>query len=286
VRKNGLLFRIGDFARQLSEEPPFRLFTRALIKRLPVSIRTKARWDATGRPHYLAGVLAAAEEAVEEGVAEISIFEFGVAAGNGLLALSEIAAAVEAATKVKIAVYGFDTGSGLPDPTRDYRDHPDQWREGDFPMNEALLRKSLKPNTRLIIGDVRDTVPLHLPQITQPIGFVAIDVDTYSSACDVLWMFANPCRKMLLRAFVYCDDLDLTFTHRFAGELLAIEEFNESDYGVKIDSWRGLRNLRPFPEAAWLNRMFIAHDIEAISKARKNRHTTVLPLEGAAGAAG
>jgi hypothetical protein len=32
---------------------------------------------------------------------------------------------------------------------------------------------------------------------------------------------------------MYCDDVDLRFTHRFAGELLAIEEFNCSVAGCQ-----------------------------------------------------
>jgi hypothetical protein len=139
-----------------------------------------------------------------------------VAGGNGLLALADIASAVEAETQVKIAVYGFDTGSGLLETTGDYRDYPDQWQPGDYPMNEALLRQRLKPNTTLIIGNVRDTIPRYLPQIKQPIGFVAVDVDMYSSACDVLRMFADPCRKMLWRVYMYFDDVDLIFTHQCA----------------------------------------------------------------------
>jgi hypothetical protein len=38
-----------------------------------------------------------------------------------------------AVTGVKIDVYGFDTGKGLP-PPRTYRDHPELYRQGDFPM--------------------------------------------------------------------------------------------------------------------------------------------------------
>jgi hypothetical protein len=59
-----------------------------------------------------------------------------------------------------------------------------------------------------------------------------VNVDIYSSTCDVLRIFSNRKRKMLRRVFIYCDDVDLMFTHRFAGELLAIEEFNRSDAGV------------------------------------------------------
>lgn len=278
--------KLGVAFARLSEEPPFRLITKAIVKRLPVSIRTKARWDTDPRPQYLAGVLAAADEAKQEGVGEISVFEFGVAGGNGLLALGDVAVAVEAETGVKIAVYGFDTGSGLPALTGDYRDYPDHWQPGDYPMDEAALRRRLRSNTELVIGNVRDTVPQVLPGIPQPTGFVAVDVDIYSSTCDVLRIFSNGGRKMLRRVFMYCDDVDLMFTHRFAGELLAIEEFNKSDVGVKIDCWRGIAKQRPFPEAAWLNRMYIAHDVDAISKVRPQRKAKLITVDQEVGATG
>jgi hypothetical protein len=149
------------------------------------------------------------------------------------------------------------------------------------------LRSRLRSNTRLVIGNVRDTLPQVLPGIHQPIGFVAVDVDIYSSTCDVLRIFSNRSRKMLRRVFMYCDDVDLMFTHRFAGELLAIEEFNQSDAGVKIDCWRGITKQRPFPEAAWLNRMYIAHDLEAISKVRDwQRKPKLITVDEEVGATG
>jgi hypothetical protein len=271
--------KISAFLRRFSEEPPFRLFTKIAVKRLAKSVRTKARWDVASRPQYLAGVLAAAEEAIEEGVKEISAFEFGVAGGNGLLALGDIAAEVESETGIKIAVYGFDTGAGLPELTGDYRDYPDHWQFGDYPMDEEALRKKLRSNTKLIIGNIRDTLPVELPRIPETVGFVAVDVDIYSSTKDVLQLFANPNRRMLRRVFMYWDDVDLMFTHRFAGELLAMEEFNCSNNGVKIDRWRNIAKMRPFPEASWLNRMYIAHDIEAISRVNLNRAVKVIKVD-------
>jgi hypothetical protein len=274
------------FLARLAEEPPFRIISKIAIQRLPVSIRTRARWDVASRPQYLAGVLAAADEAIKEGVKEIAAFEFGVAGGNGLLALGDIAAAVEAETGVRIAVYGFDAGSGMPELTGDYRDYPDHWQAGDYPMNEAALRSKLRKNTTLIIGDIRDTLPESLPRIREAIGFAAVDVDIYSSTCHVLRMFADPGRRMLRRVYMYCDDIDLPFTHRFAGELLAIEEFNRSNTGVKIDEWRGISKLRPFPEAAWLKRMYIAHDLDAITKVRSERAAKVIRLDDVVGNTG
>ena len=151
--------KLLTFLRRASEEPPFRLFTKVAIKRLPVSIRTKAHWDVVSPPHYLTGILAAADEAIQEGVDEISVFEFGVAGGNGLLALADYAEAVEVETGIKIAVYGFDAGTGLPEFIGGHRDYPDRWRLGDFPMDEPALRKRLKNNTTLIIGNIAKTIP-------------------------------------------------------------------------------------------------------------------------------
>jgi hypothetical protein len=268
---------IEVFLKRLSEEPPFRLFSKAGVKRFAKSVRTKARWDVASRPQYLVGVLAAADQALQEGVAEISVFEFGVAGGNGLLALGDSAAEVERETGVRIRVYGFDGGTGLPELTGDYRDHPDQWQPGDYPMDEGALRRKLRSNTTLIIGNIRDTLPKHLPDIREKIGFVAVDVDAYSSTCDVLSMYLDANKRMLRRVFMYFDDVDWIFNHRFAGELLAMQEFNSRSEAVKIDRWRSVARQRPFPEESWLNRMYIAHDLAAISDVRASRAAKLIP---------
>jgi hypothetical protein len=274
------------FWNALAEEPPFRLFTKAVVKRVARSVRTRARWDVASRPQYLAGVLAAADEAIQEGIGAITAFEFGVAGGNGLLALGDLAPAVEAEIGVKVAVYGFDTGSGLPELTGDYRDYPDHWRPGDYPMDEEGLRRQLRPNTQLIIGNVRDALLQTLPRIKESVGFVAVDVDIYSSTRDVLRMFSMSERNMLRRVYMYWDDVDLPFTHRFAGELLAMEEFNCISQDVKIDQWRSISKQRPFPEASWLKRMYIAHDLAAISRATTSRKVRVIGMDDEEGNTG
>src|SRR5947207_261742 len=104
-----------SFLRRLSMEPPFRIITRALLKRLRVSAKTRALWEISKSPAYLLGLVTAAEEAHNQRVAEISAIEFGVAGGSGLLALQNEAEDVERETGVKIKVYGFDAGQeGLP----------------------------------------------------------------------------------------------------------------------------------------------------------------------------
>ena len=270
---------VGAF-RRLSEEPPFRLLTRAIIKRTPLNIRTKGRWDAVARPQYLAGILGGVDQAKREGASKISVMEFGVAGGNGLVLLQEYAAVVERETGIGISVYGFDAGSGLPALCGDYRDHPDQWRPSDYRMDEQALRRRLSSRTTLILGDIKTTLPAFVAaRQAPPLGFVSVDVDLYSSTVDTLKVFTQPGKCMLRRVPMYFDDTEFVFNHRFAGELLAIEEFNHAQNGVRIDIWRGLRKHRPFPESPWLRNMYMAHDLEAISGVSQDRSPSLLRLD-------
>jgi hypothetical protein len=253
--------------KKLAMEPPIRLLSRALLKRLPVSSSTRAVWDLSVRPAYLLGVLYAARRALRERVGEISVIEFGVAGGDGLLALEQEAASVEKELGVAIKVFGFDNGpAGLPTFIGDHRDHPDKWKPGDFPMDEALLRSKLGPRTTLVLGNVKETVPAFFddPSVP-PVGFVAFDLDLYSSTAAALPILSMPGRRTLDHVPLYFDDTEHSISHRFAGELLAIDEFNQVNDQVKIDRWRGLGSDRPFPEASYLRKMYMAHDLQAIS---------------------
>ncbi len=258
--------RTGFLAR-LMEEQPFRLFAKAFIKRFASDVRTVSRWDAAERPHYLLGVLRAADQALESKVKEICVAEFGVAGGAGLLCLQSYAERVQAATGVKIHVLGFDTGTGLPKGTGDHRDHPEIWSPGDFPMEWDQLRPKLGPQTQLVLGDVAETLPGFVKTgLPAPVGFIAIDVDFYSSTRDAFRILCLPERKTLIRTIIYLDDAETMLYHRYAGELLAVEDFNRENNGVKIDRWRGVRSRRPFPEEVWLDRMYVAYDLEAIDR--------------------
>ncbi len=252
--------------RRISEEPPFRLLTYLLVKRFARSIRSVDRWAAVDRPEYLAGVLAAADLAVQGNISEISVIEFGVAGGNGLVALQSYAESVEAETGVRIRVFGFDTGEGLPELCGDFRDHPDQWRVNDYKMDVETLRSRLTDRTSLVLGKIRDTVPRFVSEGHPAVGFIACDVDLYSSTTDVLRIFSESGKRTLRRVFMYLDDVDFQFNHRYAGELLAIDEFNQKNPLVKIDVWRGVKKNRVFPSQAWLEKMYVVHDLDAINK--------------------
>jgi hypothetical protein len=252
---------------RFTHEPPFRLLFKAIYTALPVSIEKRALWDVSARPNYLNGVLLAAQQAKRQGVEEIAVVEFGVAGGNGLVALQTEAEAVEKSTSVRIKVFGFDNGpAGLPPFIGDFRDHPDAWQPGDYPMDEGRLRAKLAPRTTLILGNVRDTVPAFVKDATPPLGFISIDVDLYSSTAQALAVLSLPGSKKLHRTFLYFDDVEMIFCHTFAGELLAIEEFNRLNNQIKIDRLRGFKNGRPFPEKEYIDMMYVAHDLEAISR--------------------
>jgi hypothetical protein len=94
--------------------------------------------------------------------------------------MENIADAVSRDTKVDIEIYGFDTGTGNP-PPEDYRDVPFVWREGQFRIDEAELRRRLR-RAKLLIGDVGQSVRNFTREYSMaPIGFIAFDMDYYSS---------------------------------------------------------------------------------------------------------
>jgi hypothetical protein len=275
-----MLQKLLTAGQRVAMEPPFRLLARTAVKYLSSSVRAHALWDVSERPQYLVGILRAADEALKHGVPEIAVAEFGVAGGAGLLRMQDYAARVQAETGVRILVYGFDTGGGLPEGTGDYRDHPEIWSPGDFPMEWDKLRPLLDKRTELILGDVRDTIPNFVANTQSvPIGFIAIDVDFYSSTRDAFKILSLPGRKTLIRTIIYLDDVETLNYHRFAGELLAVDDFNAQNAGVKIDRWRGMRRSRPFPEHVWVDHMWVAYDLEAINRFNKDgRARAVLDL--------
>jgi hypothetical protein len=58
---------------------------------------------------------------------------------GGLLSLERIAEHAEKLIGIEIELYGFDTGYGMPKP-QDYRDCPNLWLDGQFPMDKEALK--------------------------------------------------------------------------------------------------------------------------------------------------
>jgi hypothetical protein len=193
------------------------------------------------------------------GIRAISVLEFGVAGGNGLLALENAASAATSVSGVQIQVVGFDTGAGMP-PPEDHRDVPWGVRPGLFAMDPDALRARLK-SARLMLGPVNETVPAWVAEGGAPVGFVSCDLDYYSSTRDALQLFDAGSELLLPRIPCYFDDVLGYGWSDFNGELAAIAEFNESHPRRKIGKVYGLRYSLPPSEfnLAWPEKIYVAH---------------------------
>jgi hypothetical protein len=225
-------------------------------------------WESLERAPYAFGLWHGAQRAQQLQIKEITAVEFGVANGRGLLLMQRHAAAIEKETGICIWVFGFDLGSGLPE-TDDLRDHIDMWKSGDYEMDIARLQAQLGSRTTLVLGDVSKTIARFAPR--GPIGFISFDLDFYSSTMHAFHIFEKP---ILPHTPVYFDDVILPFNHRFAGELLAIDDFNRRSENVKIDRWHGIKLLTAFSDSQWAEQMYTAHDLRA-GKERMLRHAAV-----------
>ena len=144
---------------------PLHLNVLAAFVWLFGSFRMKVAFDLVARQQYAFSILHAAERAKEFGKKGVTIVEFGVASGAGLLNMCKIAENASKSTGVEFRVFGFDTGTGLP-PPHNYRDYPEAYREGDFPMDVDRLRAALPSFATLVIGDIEDTVPIFLDNLS------------------------------------------------------------------------------------------------------------------------
>jgi len=227
------------------------------------SFELRLKYDAVERPHYAYGLHHAARLAGVLGLPAVAAIEFGVAGGNGLLSMGRLAREVSRITGVKIEVYGFDTGQGLP-KGEDYRDLPYLWPEGSYAMDVAALQARIGDNTSLILGDVRETaarfVATHHPA---PIGFIAFDMDLYSSTRDAFEMLRSPSEAMLPRVLCYFDDLaggtDFALHCDAVGELAAIAEYNATAGAerclAQVNGLQGRRAMR----SRWAAQMYAHH---------------------------
>ena len=238
-------------------------------------------------PQYSFGLASACREAKALGINKISALEFGVAGGNGLMALASAAHQCTIEFGIEVQVFGFDSGIGMPNH-QGFVDAPYLWKQGDFRMDAGALRDSMPKSTNVIIGQVSDSVPFYLSKVRRssltlesgqavsgiakrpsepctllrsderfdtsaPIAFVSFDLDYYSSTKAALQLFRGaPC---LPRVWTYFDDLD--FISKQTGEWLAIDEFNSemngesfiSEVALSMPSW-----------VNWAHRMRVLHN--------------------------
>ena len=250
------------FVERLTE--PLHLNIMSVFVALFGSLRARIAFDLVIRQQHAFGLLRAADIARALGRDTVTAVEFGVAKGAGLLNLCELARRITRATGVKFRIVGFDTGTGMPDPV-DYRDHPEYYFAGDFPMDRPALTAKLPPNARVIYGDVAQTVAGFLSELTAeaPLGFMALDLDYYSSSRGALHLLADPdSSKYLPMMPVYLDDVAFPGHNEWCGELLAVKEFNSECELRKIGKYNFLRNSRIFKNPAWVDHMYALHVLD------------------------
>jgi len=188
------------------------------------------------RPYYAHCVWHSAVLGQRLGHRAVSVAEFGVAGGNGLVLLEQYATEVSDRLGIEIQVYGFDTAEGLPAPT-DYRDMPFIWQKGMFKMDEAALRARIS-HAKLVLGDIRETARTFFEEYQPaPLAAVFHDMDFYSATKAGLEMFNADEKYRLPRILCFFDDIfgdAIALCSDFTGERLAINEFNAANDMKKI----------------------------------------------------
>jgi hypothetical protein len=184
-----------------------------------------------------------------------------VGRGDGLIELESLEKVVSNEFDVALRVFGFDLGHGLPAP-RDFRDCSYLFKSGLHRMEKDALQQRLKHAT-LIFGDVKDTVERLFDTYSPPaIGFIAFDMDYYSSTASALQLLRTAnVERFLPRTICYVDDIvgpDEACHNEYSGELLAIAEFNAAAEDRKIAKIYGLAHKRIAP-CSWADQMYVLH---------------------------
>jgi hypothetical protein len=240
--------------------------------------RAREKTGLVFRPNYAYGMLRAADTAAYFGLKAATVIEFGVASGAGLLNMVHLARSIEDETGIRLKVFGFDTGEGLP-KVEGYKDHPELWNPGDFTMEDRSgLNAKIGDGGKIIWGDIENTAADFLAGVSPecPIGFISVDVDIYSGTKSALKILTGSTNKYLPAVSMYFDDVSFFFANRWAGELAAIEEYNTENSVRKIDLDRSLGG-RPDAPAPWHNHMYACHLLDHASRQTpRNRQSLVI----------
>jgi hypothetical protein len=228
------------------------------------SFREREQFGLISRANYLYGMLRAADCAKYFGKTSVTVIEFGVANGSGLLNMIELASLIKTETGVEFRIVGFDTGKGLPQ-VHGYKDHPEIWNPGDFAMEDRdkLLRK-IGARAEIIWGDIADTIGPFTKAIdpAAPVGFISVDVDIYSATKSALKCLTRHPDKYTPAVSMYFDDVSFFFANAWAGELAAIAEFNKEQDMRKIGRDRSLPGHRRMKADGWYSAMYVCHILD------------------------
>ncbi len=212
---------------------------------------------AVPRPHYALGLFLSASLASQLNYKKISIIEFGCWECEGLMDLEHYTNDIEKIFDIKIEIYGFEGGEGLPAP-KDYKDRVYQFTEGEMKISNRSFVKNLK-RSQVIYGDFKKTVPEFLKRKDfAPIAALFNDADYFFSTQDSLKILNQ--KNKLPKVFLYFDDLN--FSSSQTGELGAINDFNIKNKS-KIEKIPEFAETMSLYWKKWIflgKRFFIHHD--------------------------
>jgi len=243
---------------------PVGLLLARLFFKVFGSTLQKERFGVLQRNSYAYGMVRAAKIAKGLGKPKVTVCEFGVAQGVGLLNMIELAQQIGPAVGIEFRVVGFDSGIGLPSLKGGYKDHPELWAAGDFEMDKDALLSKIGGRAELVFGDIGETTGKFLESVNAscPIGFCSIDIDFYSSAISALRCLKGKAECYTPAVSLYFDDVSNFPSNKWCGELAAIEEFNAEGEWRKIDIDRTLPGTRPVQSAYWYQRMYVGHVLD------------------------
>lgn len=254
----------GKLAWQLSDRlaEPLHLNLLSLFVQAFGSFRAKVAFDLVERRRYAFALLKAADYAKAQGHKKIYALEFGIAAGAGLVNLAWLARHITKDTGVEIGIVGFDTGTGMPRPL-DYRDYPEEFIEGDFPLPDPeALRRKLPPEVRVIYGPAGETARGFVETLDAPVGFVSLDLAYYSSTVDAMQALLAPAEKYLPMTLIYLGAVLIDNANPAVGELLAVREFNELHRYRQVHPFTHLRDKRIFKNGLWHHQIHTLHVLD------------------------
>jgi hypothetical protein len=127
-------------------------------------------------------------------------------------------------------------------------------------MDETALRARLS-SAQLVLGDVAETVPKWSASGHAPVGFVAFDLDYYTSTVHALRVLEGDPARLLPRVPCYFDDLfGYGFTEH-TGAHAAIAGFNDAQERRRLGKIHGLRFELPAEEfrQPWHEKLYVLH---------------------------
>lgn len=253
--------------RVIGYDKPLRV---AILKFLTLKFKTF-------RPHYENVLLESAIEAKKIGYERISVLELGVAGGNGIICLEKYKKKIEKIINIKIDIYGFDYGEGLPQ-SNSKLDLPFLWSQGDYKINKEKLDKKI--NSEIIYGDIKDSFKEFLKKDPAPISAIFFDLDYYTSTKNFLNILSESSKFLLPRVYCFFDDITNVnhYINEHNGVRLAIEEFNHENQNIKIG--KSLSSLSDFKFSIGSEKLFILHNFSNDKYAKNiNYQKTSLSLE-------